>query len=192
MVRSPRTISTIRRPATCARTPRRESTAGIAALWGKPRPSASTMAAIVEAVPMVMQCPAERDMQDSAWKNSCSVILPVLSSALKRQTSVPEPMFCPRYLPLSIGPPETTSVGKSQLAAPITRAGVVLSQPQSRTTPSMGLARSDSSTSMLTKFRYSIAVGRMLVSPVDMTGNSSGRPPASHTPRFTRSAKSRR
>src|SRR5688500_10923720 len=33
-----------------------------------------------------------------------------------------------------------------------------------------------------------MAVGRMFDSPVDITGNSSGRPPASHTPRLTRSA----
>ncbi len=37
-----------------------------------------------------------------------------------------------------------------------------------------------------------MAVGRRLVSPVDITGNSSGRPPASQTPRFTRSASARK
>ena len=42
-----------------------------------------------------------------------------------------------------------TIVGRSQLAAPISSAGVVLSQPTSRMTPSIGLARIDSSTSML-------------------------------------------
>lgn len=34
-------------------------------------------------------------------------------------------------------------------------------------------------------FFNSMAVGRMLVSPVEVTGNSSGNPPASHTPRLT-------
>jgi len=63
-----------------------------------------------------------------------------LSSALKRQTSVQNRCLVPRYLPLSIGPPETTSVGKSQTScAHYHQSGVVLSQPQSRTTPSMGL-----------------------------------------------------
>ena len=76
----------------------------------------------------------------------------------------------------------------SQLAAPITSAGVVLSQPHMSTTPSIGLPRMLSSTSMLTRLRKSMAVGRRLVSPVDMTGNSRGRPPASHTPRLTQSA----
>jgi hypothetical protein len=37
-----------------------------------------------------------------------------------------------------------TMVGKSQLAAPIKSAGVVLSQPTNSTTPSSGLARMDS------------------------------------------------
>ena len=69
--------------------------------------------------------------------------------------------------------------------------GVVLSQPPSSTTPSMGLPRIDSSTSIASKLRNSIAVGRIWVSPSDMAGNSSGSPPASHTPRFTYSASSR-
>ena len=38
-------------------------------------------------------------------------------------------MSLPRYLPESIGPPETPMVGRSTLAAPISSAGVVLSQP---------------------------------------------------------------
>ena len=39
----------------------------------------------------------------------------------------------------------------------------------------MGLPRIDSSTSMLTRLRKSMAVGRILVSPSDITGNSSGK-----------------
>src|ERR1700684_1551332 len=146
------------------------------------------MHAIVEAVPIVIQCPAERDMQASASIKSCGLKVPAFSSSLKRHTAVPEPMSLPRYLPLSIGPPETTKVGTLQLAAPMTRDGVVLSQPHNSTTPSIGLPRIDSSTSMLTRFRNNIAVGRMLVSPIDITGNSRGKPPASQTPRFTCSA----
>ena len=79
-------------------------------------------------------------------------------------------------------------VGRSQLAAPMRSAGVVLSQPTRRTTPSIGLPRIDSSTSMLTRLRKSMAVGRRFDSPSDITGNSTGRPPASSTPRRTRSA----
>src|SRR5215831_15712661 len=137
------------------------------------------MQAIVEAVPIVIQCPAERLIQDSASRNSLSAIAPERTSSLNLQTLVPEPISSPLYLPLSIGPPETRIVGRSQLAAPIKRAGVVLSHPASRTTPSIGLARIDSSTSMLTRLRKSIAVGRMSVSPSEVTGNSTGKPPAS-------------
>src|SRR5215212_7245285 len=141
---------------------------------------------------MTLQVPLERDMHDSACMNSRRLIVPALTSSLNRQTSVPDPMSLPRYLPFSIGPPETTIDGRSQLAAPMMSEGVVLSQPQSSTTPSIGFARIDSSTSMLARFRYNIAVGRTLVSPSDITGNSNGTPPASHTPRFTCSASSRK
>ena len=128
---------------------------------------------------MVMQWPAERDMQDSASMKSASDILPARTSSLNDQTLVPEPMSWPRNLPFSIGPPETPMVGRSQLAAPMSSAGVVLSQPIKRTTPSIGLARIDSSTSMLTRLRNSMVVGRIKVSPRLITGNSSGKPPAS-------------
>src|SRR5690606_3359407 len=98
----------------------------------------------------------------------------------------------PRYLSVSIGPPDTTMEGRSTLQAPITREGVVLSHPHSRTTPSTGFARMDSSTSMLARLRKSIAVGFISVSPNDITGNSTGKPPASSTPCLTDSASSRK
>ena len=94
-------------------------------------------------------------------------------------TPVPEPSCWSRQRPFSIGPPLTPMVGRSALAAPISSDGVVLSQPISSTTPSIGLPRMLSSTSMLARLRYSIAVGRSSVSPSDITGNSSGKPPAS-------------
>ena len=46
----------------------------------------------------------------------------------------------------------------------------------------------DKTTSIEARLRYSIAVGRNRVSPSDITGNSSGKPPASYTPRLTCSA----
>ena len=79
-------------------------------------------------------------------------------------------------------------VGRSTLAAPIKVEGVVLSQPVSNTTPSIGFPRIDSSASMLARFLKSMAVGLSCVSPKDMIGNSSGKPPASYTPLFTISA----
>ncbi len=131
-------------------------------------------------------------MQDSASWNSSTVILPARTSSDMDQMLVPEPMSVPRYLPVSIGPPETAMAGMSTLAVPIRSEGVVLSQPTSRTTPSSGLARIDSSTSIDARLRYSIAVGRISVSPSDITGNSSGKPPASSTPFFTCSAMTRK
>ena len=113
---------------------------------------------------------------------------PSISACSKRQTSVPEPMLRPWNTPFSMGPPVTISAGMSTLAAAISMAGVVLSQPVSNTTPSSGLARMSSSTSMAMGLRKSMAVGRMSASPRDMVGNSSGKPPACQTPRFTASA----
>jgi hypothetical protein len=101
-------------------------------------PSASAIEAIVEAVPMTMQCPFERDMHASASQNSSSVSRSARRSAQSRQRSVPEPSSCSRHLPFSIGPPVTMTAGTSAEAAPISIAGVVLSQPESRTTASRG------------------------------------------------------
>src|SRR5690242_5938744 len=102
-------------------------------------PRDSTTHAIVDAVPIVIQCPAERLMQASASMKSPMLITPQRTSSLNFQTFVPEPISWPRNFPLSIGPPETINDGRSQLAAPIRSAGVVLSQPASSTTPSIGL-----------------------------------------------------
>ena len=63
--------------------------------------------------------------------------------------------------------------------------GIVLSQPPSSTTPSIGLARSISSIDIAARLRQSIAVGFTCVSPSDITGSSSGMPPASQMPCFT-------
>ena len=131
-------------------------------------------------------------MHASASMNSCIDMSPARTMSSNFHTWVPEPICWSRNRPLSIGPPETTRAGRSQLAAPMSRAGVVLSQPTSSTTPSSGWARMDSSTSMLTRLRYSIVDGRIRVSPSDITGNSSGNPPISYTPRLTRSARTRK
>jgi hypothetical protein len=75
------TSSTIFRPAASATCARRESTAGIAAAPGSVNPSASVTQAMVEAVPMVMQWPFERDIEFSISSNSTSVIRPARSSS---------------------------------------------------------------------------------------------------------------
>jgi hypothetical protein len=76
------TSSTTFRPAASATWPRRASTAGIAAAPGRVRPSASVTHAIVEAVPIVMQWPCERDMASSISSNSRSVMRPARRSSL--------------------------------------------------------------------------------------------------------------
>src|SRR5262245_9397299 len=91
-------------------------------------------------------------------------------------------------MPRSIGPPVTMIAGTSALAAPISMAGVVLSQPERSTTPSKGRLRMHSSTSIDIRFRKSNVVGFMRGSESEITGNSSGNPPARQTPRLTCSA----
>ena len=116
-------------------------------------PSASAIDAIVDAVPIVMQCPSDRDMQPSAKAHSSWVIRPAIWSSSHRHTAVPEPTSSPWYLPLSFGPPVTMIAGRPTLAAAISSPGVVLSQPDRSTTPSRGLARKSSSASMASRFR---------------------------------------
>ena len=67
----------VRRPCASGR----ESTAGIDDAPGSVRPSVSAIAVIVEAVPIVMQCPGERAMPSSISRQSLSLILPARSSA---------------------------------------------------------------------------------------------------------------
>jgi hypothetical protein len=105
-------------------------------------PSASATSAIVDAVPMVLQCPRLRIMADSERVNCSAERVPARTSSDNRQTSVPQPSATPRKVPVSIGPPGTTTAGRSTEAAAMSKDGMVLSQPPSSTTPSIGLARS--------------------------------------------------
>ena len=147
---------------------------------------------MVEAVPITMQWPLLRAIQPSTSLSCSSVSRPARYSSNRRRPSVPEPIsFCPQC-PLSCGPPVTMTAGTSALAAPMSCAGVVLSQPLSNTTASIGLARMHSSTSIDIKLRKSMVVGFMNSSPNEIVGNSSGTPPAAHTPRLTASATCRR
>ena len=160
----------------------------MAALPGSVIPRASAIDAIVDAVPITMQWPAERDMHDSTSHHSSSDRRPARRSAHSRQASVPEPSSSCPHMPRSMGPPVTTIGGTSAEAAPISMAGVVLSQPERSTTPSSGYARMHSSTSIAIRFRNNIVVGFIRTSPSEIVGNSSGKPPAERTPRLTASA----
>ena len=90
-VRSSRTISTIRLPLASASWYRRESTAGMAAPPGIIMPRASAIDAMVEAVPITVQCPALRDMQPSTSAHCSSPIRPARRSSKSLRPSVPDP-----------------------------------------------------------------------------------------------------
>ena len=90
------------------------------------------------------------------------------------------------------GPAGMTMAGRFALVAPITSAGIVLSQPPIRTTPSTGYDRSASSASIARRLRYIMVLGFMYVSPSVMTGISIGKPPACQMPRLTSSARTRK
>lgn len=140
----------------------------------------------------MLQCPRLRIIEDSERVNCSWDRVPARTSSDSRHTSVPQPSGVPRKVPVSIGPPGTTTAGRSTEAAAISSDGIVLSQPPSRTTPSRGLARSISSVAIAAMLRQSMAVGRTLVSPSDTTGRSRGMPPASYTPSRTDLATSSR
>jgi hypothetical protein len=79
--------------------------------------------------------------------------------------------------------------GSPALNAPISKPGVVLSQPPISTAPSTGWLRSSSSASIARKLRYSIVVGLTTGSDREIAGSSRGKPPACQTPRFTSSTR---
>ena len=135
---SSQTISTIRRPLCAPITACRESAAGIDAAPGSVTPSASTALVIVDAVPIVMQCPGERAMPFSISCQSSSVIAPARRSAQYFQVSDPDPSVVPPQCPRSIGPAGTKIDGRSIDEAPMSSPGVVLSQPPISTAPSIG------------------------------------------------------
>ena len=129
------------------------SGAGIEEVPGRLMPSASMIAVIVLAVPMVMQVPCDRAMPFSTPAQSSSVILPARSSSQYFQESEPEPSTLPFQLPRSIGPAGRKIVGTPALIAPSSRPGPVLSQPPISTAPSTGWLRMISSASMASMLR---------------------------------------
>ena len=140
--RSAAVISTASRPVPWAASSNRLSGAGVPATPGTTVPSASATSAMVDAVPIVLQCPRLRIIADSERVNCSCDIVPARTSSDSRQTSVPQPSVTPRKVPVSIGPPGMTTAGRSTEAAAISSDGIVLSHPPSSTTPSIGLARS--------------------------------------------------
>ena len=95
--RSSQTISTMRRPAAEAMREWSESAAGIDDAPGSVMPSASAAAAIVDAVPMVMQVPNERAMPSSISRqaHSSSVARPPLGPVLPDVAAAAEDLAAP-------------------------------------------------------------------------------------------------
>jgi hypothetical protein len=103
---------------------------------------------------------------------------------------VQAPSRSPLWSPVIIGPVTSRIAGTSALAAPISCAGTVLSQPPISTTASIGWARIISSVSIAIRLRRNMLVGCEKDSCIEIVGNSIGSPPASITPRFTASIRS--
>jgi len=82
----------------------------------------------------------------------------------------PAPTSLPRQRLELRGPPLSWIAGRSALAAAMSCAGVVLSQLHNRTTPSIGLDRNVSSTSMAIRFAVEHAEGFMNSSPSESVG----------------------
>src|SRR5919206_2237137 len=110
----------------------------MAAQPGSDMPSVSASAFIVDAVPMVLQCPGGGAEEATSSTKAASSISPAASISRAFHTMVPEPVRSPLNQPLSIGPPDSTIAGMSTVAAAMRHAGVVLSQPVVSTTPSSG------------------------------------------------------
>jgi hypothetical protein len=90
-VRSSQIICTIRSPQSAAMRACAESIAGMAVEPGNARPSASTMAVIVLAVPMVLQVPGDRVIFASSAIHSASPIAPAWRSSQNMRVCVPAP-----------------------------------------------------------------------------------------------------
>ena len=152
-LRSSQTISTIRRPQAAAIRSWAEWTAGMVEAPGSISPRASVTAAMVTAVPIVMQVPGVRAMPSSMPRQAHSERQPACRSAQNFQTSVPLPSRWSRQRPASIGPAGMKIAGRSAVIAPIRRPGTVLSQPPISTAPSTGWHRSTSSASSASRLR---------------------------------------
>ena len=145
---------------------------------GSCMPNASASEFMVVAVPIVLQYPVEGADDATRSINPSSSISPVASSSRAFHTIVPEPVLCPLKYQFSIGPTDNAIAGILTVAAAISRAGVVLSQPIFRTMPSIGYPKRLSTKDRYARFLSNIAVGLLPVSCIGCTGISITVPPA--------------
>lgn len=92
--------------------------------------------------------------------------------------------------PVRIGPVTSWIAGTPAEAAPISRAGNVLSQPPIRTTASIGWAQIISSMSIAIRLRRYMLVGCEKDSWIEIVGKEIGSAPDNMTPRLTASIRS--
>ena len=183
-------ISAASLPVASATRRRSECVAGIEPLPGRPMPSVSTMQPMVLAVPITMQVPLVGASRSLTFSMSVSEKVPARYWPHRRRQSVQAPSTSPLKWPTSIGPTGSTTAGRSALAAAMSWAGRVLSQPPISTTESIGWARIISSVSIDMRLRRNMLVGWEKLSWIDMVGKTMGSAPASMTPRFTASIRS--
>ena len=143
-------------------------------------PSASAMQAMVLAVPITAQVPAVVARLPSISSISLRVdhrraVLGPEAPAVGART---QPLAAPGHRQHRAG--DELDRGQSAETAPISCAGTVLSQPPISTHASMGCARIISSTSIDMRLRNMRLVGLRKISPSEMVGKSSGKPPAEH------------
>ena len=143
-------------------------------------PSASETSAMVEAVPITMQVPGPGASRSPISSISASLTLPARCIAQNRRQSVQAPSRSPRQLPVIIGPVTSRIAGRSTLAAAMSSAGTVLSQPPISTTESIGCARIISSASIAIRLRRNIEVGCEKDSWIEMIGNGIGQAACEH------------
>ena len=114
-----------------------EETAEADEQYGRLIPITSARHAIVFAVYIPWQAPAEGQDSSSRARSSSSEISPFLNlpTASKEPVTIVS-LCCPLHSPSSIGPAVTIIAGIFNLKAPISIPGVILSQLESKTIPS--------------------------------------------------------
>ena len=174
----------------------RGSTAGTSLRPIGDRPSISPAIDIVLAVNWPPHAPAPGQATSSSARSSLSVMRPAEHAPTASNTSWIVTSL-PWNLPGMIDPPYSISPGRSSRASAIIVPGMVLSQPDSATTPSHIAPRTASSiesaiTSRDTSDARMPSVPMLMPSETTMVLNSIGVPPAARIPSFTFAPSSRR
>ncbi len=173
-------------PATLASRSRAAITAGTVPFPGSPRPMASVRQFMELAVNIPEQEPQVGQAASSMADNSSSVIFPARTAPTHSKTVIRSIFFDAPWvgwLPASMGPPLTTTVGMSRRAAAMSMPGTILSQLGTSTRASkawaVAMISMESAMSSRLASEYFMPVWPMAMpSQTPMTPNSTGVPPA--------------